>query len=117
MAGGAWGRGAGFRQPGAKLNFRSAVSSRFDNEERLAAEKIYYDRATVLRQLGVFYEPDCAMGRITTVLTHPVTMAQIASRKFGGRPNRSIWPGAQPQKPPGPLVTLATCDRWVFCSL
>jgi hypothetical protein len=30
----------------------------FDDEDRLAGEKIYYDRATVLRQLGVFHEPD-----------------------------------------------------------
>jgi steroid delta-isomerase-like uncharacterized protein len=52
----------------------------FDDEDRLAGEKIYYDRATVLRQLGVFHELDCAMGRLTTVLAHPLTMAQIIRR-------------------------------------
>jgi steroid delta-isomerase-like uncharacterized protein len=52
----------------------------FDEEDRLAGERIYYDRATVLRQLGMFHEPESATGRITTVLTHPLTLAQIVGR-------------------------------------
>jgi steroid delta-isomerase-like uncharacterized protein len=52
----------------------------FDEEDRLAGEKIYYDRATVLRQLGMFHEPDSATGRITAILTHPLTIAQIIGR-------------------------------------
>jgi len=54
----------------------------FDEEDRLAGEGIYYDRATVLRQLGIFHEPDSATGRFATVLTHPLTMAQIVGRKI-----------------------------------
>jgi len=57
----------------------------FDDEDRLAGESIYYDRATLLRQLGVFHEPDGALGRIVTVLAHPLTMAQIAGRKIWSR--------------------------------
>jgi steroid delta-isomerase-like uncharacterized protein len=53
----------------------------FDDAERLAGEKIYYDRAMLLRQLGLFHEPERAIGRITTVLMHPLTMAQIVARK------------------------------------
>src|SRR5581483_1274579 len=30
----------------------------FDENDRLAGERIYYDRGTVLRQLGVFHEPE-----------------------------------------------------------
>src|SRR5215470_10607894 len=56
----------------------------FDQADRLAGEKIYYDRATLLRQLGVFHEPDRAVGRVTTLLTHPLTFARVAAR--------SIWP-------------------------
>jgi steroid delta-isomerase-like uncharacterized protein len=48
----------------------------FDNDDRLAGEKIYYDRATVLRQLGVFHEPQTPLGKVMTALTHPVTMAR-----------------------------------------
>ena len=40
----------------------------FDAENRLAGEKIYYDRATVLHQLGVFHEPDGVVGRIEAVM-------------------------------------------------
>ena len=54
----------------------------FDAEDRLAGEKIYYDRATVLRQLGVFHEPQSVLGQICTVATHPVTMAQALVRKL-----------------------------------
>lgn len=52
----------------------------FDENDRLASERIYYDRATVLRQLGVFHEPDGLVGKLTTVLAHPVTMARIVAR-------------------------------------
>ena len=56
----------------------------FDDDNRLAGERIYYDRATVLRQLGVFHEPESLRGRIATVLAHPFTMARIAARKTCG---------------------------------
>jgi steroid delta-isomerase-like uncharacterized protein len=52
----------------------------FDDDDRLAGETIYYDRATVLRQLGVFHEPDGALGRIGTVIMHPVTIARAIWR-------------------------------------
>jgi steroid delta-isomerase-like uncharacterized protein len=53
----------------------------FDGDDRIAGEKIYYDRATVLRQLGVFHEPQTLLGRILTAATHPVTMARAVARK------------------------------------
>jgi steroid delta-isomerase-like uncharacterized protein len=54
----------------------------FDDEDRLAGERIYYDRATLLRQLGLFHEPDSAAGRIGTVLMHPLTMARVVTRRL-----------------------------------
>ena len=57
----------------------------FDAADRLAGERIYYDRATVLRQLGVFHEPDHILGRVTTVLMHPLTMARALSRQIRKR--------------------------------
>jgi steroid delta-isomerase-like uncharacterized protein len=56
----------------------------FDESDRLAGERIYYDRATVLRQLGVFHEPDSVLGRIEVLATHPITMARALARKFLG---------------------------------
>jgi steroid delta-isomerase-like uncharacterized protein len=54
----------------------------FDSNDRLAGEKIYYDRGTVLRQLGVFHEPQSLLGRITILITHPITLARALTRKL-----------------------------------
>jgi len=56
----------------------------FDAEDRLAGERIYYDRGTVLRQLGVFHDPQSFLGQISTLATHPITIARAALRKLRG---------------------------------
>jgi len=56
----------------------------FDAEDRIAGEKVYYDRASVLRQLGVFHEPERLPGRLLTPLMHPLTMARILARALSG---------------------------------
>ena len=52
----------------------------FDNNDLLAGERIYYDRASVLRQLGVFHEPDRIVGRLEIALMHPLTIARAIRR-------------------------------------
>jgi steroid delta-isomerase-like uncharacterized protein len=52
----------------------------FDSYDRLAGEKIYYDRGTVLRQLGVFHEPQSLVGRVCIMATHPLTMVRALAR-------------------------------------
>jgi hypothetical protein len=52
----------------------------FDAHDRLAGERIYYDRGTVMRQLGLFHEPRGALGRFATVLSHPLTIARAFLR-------------------------------------
>jgi steroid delta-isomerase-like uncharacterized protein len=54
----------------------------FDSDDRLAGEKIYYDRGTVLRQLGVFHEPQSVIGQICILATHPITIARAIARKL-----------------------------------
>ena len=54
----------------------------FEADDRLAGERIYYDRGTVLRQLGVFHEPVSGVGRICTLATHPLTIARAYARKL-----------------------------------
>jgi hypothetical protein len=53
----------------------------FDSSDRLQGERIYYDRATVLRQLGVFHEPQSLLGQVCTMATHPITIARALARK------------------------------------
>ena len=54
----------------------------FDADDRLAGERIYYDRGTVLRQLGVFHEPQSVLGQISILATHPATIARALARKL-----------------------------------
>ena len=54
----------------------------FDDEDRLAGERIYYDRATVLRQLGVFHEPQTVLGRIGVLVAHPMTIGHALFRSL-----------------------------------
>ena len=75
---GAW---RGLPATGRQIEFPLCGIYTFDAGNRLAGEKIYYDRATVLRQLGVFHEPESWRGRIATGLAHPLTMARIVARK------------------------------------
>jgi predicted ester cyclase len=77
---GAW---RGLRPTGRSVEFPLCGIYTFDENDRLAGEKIYYDRATVLRQLGVFHEPGRLAGRVATV-THPVTMARIVGHRLFG---------------------------------
>ena len=70
---GAW---RGLPATGRRVDFPLCGVYTFDADDRLAGERIYYDRATVLRQLGVFREPSTAFGRVMTALTHPLTIAR-----------------------------------------
>jgi steroid delta-isomerase-like uncharacterized protein len=71
----------GLSATGRQVEFPLCGVYTFDKENRLAGEKIYYDRATVLRQLGVFHEPESWRGRVSIALAHPVTMARVIARK------------------------------------
>ena len=50
-------------------------------EDRLVCERVYFDVATILRQLGVAHEPDSIAGRVTTVLGHPLTIGRALVRQ------------------------------------
>lgn len=70
----------GLRPTGRKLEFPLCGIFTFDDSDRLRGERIYYDRATVLRQLGVFHDPERLVGRINVALMHPLTMAKVVGR-------------------------------------
>lgn len=75
---GAW---RGLPATGNTVDFPLCSVFSFDAENNLAGERIYYDRAAVLRQLGAYREPTSPMGRIATVLGHPVTLARALLRR------------------------------------
>jgi steroid delta-isomerase-like uncharacterized protein len=72
----------GLPATGRRVEFPLCGVYTFDADDRLAGEKIYYDRGTVLRQLGVFHEPQSVLGQICTLATHPATIARALARKL-----------------------------------
>lgn len=57
----------------------------FDEEGKLAGERIYYDRGSVLHQVGLYHDPQTLLGRLETFLAHPVTVARSYARKLTRR--------------------------------
>jgi steroid delta-isomerase-like uncharacterized protein len=76
---GAW---RGLPATGRRVGFPLCGVYTFDANDNLAGEKIYYDRGTVLRQLGVFYEPRTVLGQVSLLVTHPCTIARAFLRNL-----------------------------------
>lgn len=72
----------GLPATGRRVEFPLCGVYTFDADDRLAGERIYYDRGSVLRQLGVFHEPRSVLGQICIVATHPITIARAYVRKL-----------------------------------
>jgi len=54
-------------------------------EDRLVCERVYFDRGTVMRQLGVAHDPDTLSGRLATVANHPLTIGRAVLRRLARR--------------------------------
>ena len=83
---GAW---RGLPATGRRFDFPLCAVYTFDDQDRLAGERIYYDRTTVLRQLGIVSEPTSLRGRIGALVLHPVNVTAAllgVRRKNGSRP-------------------------------
>ena len=44
--------------------------------ERIVCERVYFDQATILRQLGLAHDPTTPAGRATMLLSHPLTIGR-----------------------------------------
>jgi steroid delta-isomerase-like uncharacterized protein len=56
----------------------------FDGD-RLVCERVYFDSATVQRQLGIARDPTSLGGRLATVANHPLTIGRALVRRITGR--------------------------------
>ena len=66
--------------------FRCRMLAVFEfGKERLVCERVYFDSATILRQLGIAHDPLTLKGRLATVLNHPVTVGRALVRSVVGR--------------------------------
>jgi len=70
----------GLPATGRHLEFPLCAIFTFDENDRMLGERIYYDRATVLRQLGVLSDPTTLLGRLGMALLHPVTLMRAGIR-------------------------------------
>lgn len=80
----------------------------FDNHDMIACERIHYDRATVLRQLGIFHDPEYGFAMVPASdyalgLPGPVARSRARNRAYS-RADRSIpvivRPAASPHHTP-----------------
>jgi steroid delta-isomerase-like uncharacterized protein len=53
--------------------------------EGIVCERIYFDSATILRQLGIAHDPLTLRGRIATVVNHPVTIGRAVAGQLRRR--------------------------------
>lgn len=51
-------------------------------QDRLVCERVYYDSATILRQLGIAHDPLSVRGRVATALNHPITIGRAVARQI-----------------------------------
>jgi steroid delta-isomerase-like uncharacterized protein len=66
--------------------FRCRMAAIFEFEgEGIVCERVYFDSATILRQLGIAHDPLSITGRVATVLNHPVTIGRALVRQATGR--------------------------------
>ena len=85
MSGTHTGEWRGLPGTGNKLNFNVCSVFAFDDQDKITGERIYYDRASILRQLGIFHDPESKIGRILTPLIHPVTLIKALWRSIQNR--------------------------------
>jgi len=53
--------------------------------DKIICERVYFDRGTILQQLGLASDPTSLRGRVETALAHPVTIASAFARRAFGR--------------------------------
>ena len=57
--------------------FRCRMSAIFlFDEDRIVCERVYFDQATILRQLGLAHDPTSLPGRASLLLSHPLTVGR-----------------------------------------
>lgn len=70
----------GLPPTGRQFEMRFCAMFLFEGEDRLVCERVYFDSATILRQLGIAHDPLTLRGRIATVLNHPLTIGGAVVR-------------------------------------
>jgi steroid delta-isomerase-like uncharacterized protein len=70
----------GLPPTGRQFEMRFIAIFDFDGDDDLVCERVYFDSATILRQLGIAHDPLTLKGRVATVLNHPLTVGGAVVR-------------------------------------
>jgi steroid delta-isomerase-like uncharacterized protein len=66
--------------------FRCRMSSHFVFDgDRLVCERVYFDRLTIMEQLGLAHDSASVAGRVSTLASHPLTVGRALVRRVRGR--------------------------------
>jgi steroid delta-isomerase-like uncharacterized protein len=65
---------------GRAFRCRGSAHFIFDGEE-LVCERAYFDQLTIMRQLGLAHGSTSLAGRVTTLLSHPLTVGRAFARR------------------------------------
>jgi steroid delta-isomerase-like uncharacterized protein len=69
----------------AFTNRTLAIFAFAEGTDRIVCERVYFDSATILRQLGIAHDPLTLRGRAAVVLNHPLTIGRAVLRQVTGR--------------------------------
>jgi steroid delta-isomerase-like uncharacterized protein len=62
--------------------FRCRISAHFRFEDdHLVCERVYFDQLTIMRQLGLAHDSRSLAGRLTTLVSHPLTIGRAGARR------------------------------------
>jgi hypothetical protein len=78
------GRSAACHPPGRRFEQQFLAIFVFE-DDGLVCERVYYDVATVLQQLGIARDFDSLSGRLETAASHPLTISRALVRRVTGR--------------------------------
>jgi steroid delta-isomerase-like uncharacterized protein len=65
----------GLPPTGREFECRMVAIFEFEGDG-LVCERVYFDSATILRQLGIAHDPTSVAGRLATVANHPLTIGR-----------------------------------------
>ena len=62
--------------------FRCRTSAHFlFEDDRLICERVYFDQLTIMRQLGLAHDTRSLPGRLTMLVSHPLTVGRALARR------------------------------------
>lgn len=70
---------------GRSFRCRMAAFFIFD-ADRIVCERVYFDQSSILRQLGLSHDPVSPAGRMSMLLSHPLTVGRALAGRTRARP-------------------------------